>query len=82
MKIDIRGRWYATADEIAADLTRKRHRRITAAAVRRWADRDGLTRHKVSRRLVLYAVDEAEQIETDKWHAKLGRPRTVSESEH
>lgn len=79
MKIDVRGTWYATAEEIAADITRKRHRRITPAAVRRWADRDGLTRHKVSRRLVVYAVEEAEQIETDKWHARLGRPRILAE---
>lgn len=75
--IDVRGTWYATAGEIAAELTRKRQRRITPDAVRRWADRDGLTRHRVSRRLVLYPVDEAEQIEADKWYSTRGRPRRL-----
>lgn len=68
--ICIDGIGYATAAEIAAQLGRK----VTAAAVRRWADRDGLTAHRLGRRVV-YRLDEATQIECDKRYSTRGRRR-------
>ncbi|NUT31543.1 MAG: hypothetical protein HOV79_00570 [Hamadaea sp.] len=61
---------YASAAEIAEQLGRD----VTPDAVRRWADRDGLTARRLGRRVV-YRIDEAEHIECDKRYATPGRPR-------
>lgn len=68
--ITIDGAEFGSAAEVAAHLGRG----VTPAAVRRWADRDGLTTKRAGRRVV-YRLDEATTIECDKRYSTHGRPR-------
>jgi len=74
--IGIDGERYGTAAEIAAALGPD----ITAAMVRRWADRDGLERVRTpgrGRGEVRYPLREAAIIEAQKRSATRGRPRRL-----
>lgn len=73
--ITIDGVEYGNATEIAAHLGHG----VTPAAVRRWADRDGLTARRAGRS-VWYPLDEARQIELDKRYSTHGRPRSTRET--
>lgn len=76
----IRGRQYGTADELAAELGPD----ITADMIRRYHERDGLTRVVLpgpGRGSVVFPLDEASAIERDKRLGKRlsgrGRPRRL-----
>lgn len=75
MIVDDDGTTWGTAAEIAAHLGHG----VTAAAVRRWADRDHLPRAATTddagRRQVRYPLGEATRIELAKRHARRGRHR-------
>lgn len=68
------GREYGTAADIAARLGAD----ITPAMIRRWAERDGLPRHRTpGYGTVLYPLDVATRIERDKRCSTRGRPRRL-----
>lgn len=65
---------WRTAAELAAELPHG----VTEAMVRAWHRRDGLTAIRRGRQ-VWYRIDEAEQINLDKWHSThAGRPRGLT----
>ncbi len=73
--IEVAGDYWGTAQEIADHIGGG----LTAAAVRRWADRDGLTGHpgkRDGRTVVWFPLAQAQAIDKAKRHSKRGRPRT------
>ncbi|MBG0560707.1 hypothetical protein [Actinoplanes aureus] len=73
--IQVAGEWWGTAAEIADQIGHG----VTAATVRRWAERDDLTAvrtvDRAGRRQVRYLLGEAVVIERAKRHAHRGRQR-------
>ncbi len=76
MLIDQHGIRWGTAAELAQHLGHG----VTAAAIRNWARRDGLTSARMTdddgRPQVRYPLDQAAAIDRAKRHAKRGRSRT------
>jgi hypothetical protein len=75
--IQVAGEWWATAAEIAEHIGHG----LTAAGVRRWAERDGLTAVRLTdgngRPQVRYVLGQAVMIDRTKRQARQGRPRAA-----
>jgi hypothetical protein len=75
--IEVAGELWATAAEVAGHIGNG----LTAAGVRRWAERDGLTAVRSAdgygRPQVRYPLGQAVLIERTKRQARRGRPRAA-----
>lgn len=69
--ITLNGQQFGTATEIAQALGAD----ITIDMIRKWAQRDGLTRYRDQTGHVHYALDQAAAIERTKRASRKGRPR-------
>ncbi len=72
--IEVAGEIWGTAAEIADQIGNG----LTAAAVRRWADRDGLARHpgrQNGKFVIWHPLAQAQDIDRAKRHSNRGRPR-------
>ena len=76
--IEVDGGWWGTAREISDHLGNG----VTASMVRRWGERDGLPRIRITdasgRPQVRYLLCQASRLESKKRRGHRGRPRATS----